>query len=135
MICIARILGAPLTVPTGSVDAQGVERGHPGRKLARDVGGDVHHVAVALDGHHVAELDRARLGHPADVVAAQVHQHDVLGPLLGVGQQFGLQRLVLLLGRPAAACPASGRLVMTPSSTRQRISGLEPISVHLGLFR
>ena len=44
---------------------------------------------------NVGELDRAELGDAADVVAAEVHEHDVLGPLLGVGQQFLLEGLVL----------------------------------------
>jgi esterase/lipase len=35
-------------------------------------------------GGFVAAL-LAQRGHPADVVAAQVQQHQVLGPLLGVG--------------------------------------------------
>ena len=43
------------------------------------------------------------LGDAADVVAAQVDEHDVLGPLLGVGQQFVGEALVLFLGAAAAA--------------------------------
>src|SRR5207253_1003733 len=52
--------------------AEGVKRRAALLKLAGDVAGDVHHVAVALDGHHVADLDAADPAHPADVVAAQV---------------------------------------------------------------
>ena len=37
MICIARIFGAPLTVPTGRLDPQGVERGHAIGQFARHV--------------------------------------------------------------------------------------------------
>ena len=46
-------------------------------------------------------LDGARLADPAQVVAAQVDQHHVLGPLLRVGQQLGGQPGVLVRGRPA----------------------------------
>ena len=51
-------------------------------------------MAVALDREQVTELDAAEPGHPADVVPPEVHQHDVLGPLLRIGEQLGLQRLV-----------------------------------------
>jgi hypothetical protein len=44
-----------------------------------------------------------RSRHAADVVAAEVEQHQVLGALLGVGQQLGGQRLVLLDGGAALA--------------------------------
>ena len=71
---------------------------------------------------------RAVLGDPADVVAAQVHQHDVLGPLLGVGEQLLGQApgLPPRSGR-GGRVPASGRIVTMPSSTRTRISGELPI--------
>ena len=36
----------------------------------------------------VGDLDRADLGHAAHIVAAEVEQHQVLGALLGVGEQF-----------------------------------------------
>ena len=52
----------------------------------------MHDVRVALDFHHVGELHAAEFGDAADVVAAQVHEHDVLGAFLGVGQQLLGQR-------------------------------------------
>ena len=55
----------------------------------------MHHVRIPLDLHHVGELHRAIIGHAADVVAPQVDQHDVLGTLLGIGQQLFGQRPVL----------------------------------------
>ena len=64
---------------------------------------DVHDVAVALDRHELDDLDGARRAHPAEVVAAEVDQHQVLGPLLGVGEQLGAERGVLLRGRAARA--------------------------------
>ena len=73
------------------------------------------------------DLDRAGLGHAADIVAAQIEQHQMLGALLGVGHQFLGQGGVLLRRRRRAdACPAMGRMVTLPSRRRTRISGLEP---------
>ena len=48
-------------------------------------------------------LTRADLGDAADVVAAEVEQHQVLGAFLGIGEQLLLQRLVLVRGRAARA--------------------------------
>ena len=75
---------------------------------AQHVADDVHDVAVALDGEALGDAHRADLGDAADVVAAEVEQHQVLGALLGVGQQLGFQRLVLL-GRGAAPARAGER--------------------------
>ncbi len=83
-----------------------VEGGAAGGHLAGDGGDDVHHVRVALDGHEVDHLDRAGLADPAEVVAAEVDQHQVLGALLGVGEEFLGERLVLLRGGPAV--PGAG---------------------------
>ena len=43
----------------------------------------MHHVAVALDRHQLVDLLGPKGDDPADVVAGQVDQHDVLGQLLG----------------------------------------------------
>ena len=61
-------------------------------------------MAVAFHRHHVAELHRTVAGDPADVVASEVHEHDVLGPLLGVGHQLGGELLVLLIGLATRPC-------------------------------
>ena len=45
--------------------------------------------------------------HLPDVIPPKVHQHDVLGALLFVGQQLPLQRLVLLGG--GATTPRTGQ--------------------------
>ena len=65
---------------------------------------------VALDRHERREPDRAELRHPADVVPAQVHQHQVLGPLLGVGRQLvGERGILLAASAPRGRVPAIGR--------------------------
>ena len=71
----------------------------------------MHDVGVALDHQRSFGLDRADLGDAADVVAAEVDEHDVLGALLGVGQQLGLERAVLGVVAPRRRVPASGRIV------------------------
>ena len=63
----------------------------------------MHDVAVALDEELVGDLDRPDLGDAADIVAAEVEQHQVLGAFLGIGEQLLLQRLVFLRGRAAPA--------------------------------
>ena len=75
-------------------------------ELALDVRDDVHDLAVALDEELVGHLDGADLGDAADIVAAEVEQHQVLGALLRIGQQLGLERLVLV--RRRAARPRAG---------------------------
>ena len=69
----------------------------------------MHHLAVALDEELVGDLDGADLGHAADVVAAEIEQHQVLGAFLRVGEELDFERLVLV--RRSAArrgCPRSG---------------------------
>ena len=58
-------------------------------------------VAVGLDGHQLVDRDRPVLGDPAEVVAAEVDEHDVLGPLLRVGEQLLGVGAILLLVLPA----------------------------------
>ena len=73
---------------------------------AGDVARDVHDVAVALDRHHVGERDRPDRGDAADVVAPEVDEHHVLGPLLRIGQELLGKRAILL--RRGAAPPRAG---------------------------
>ena len=60
-------------------------------------------MAVALQRHQLVHVHRAELGHPAHVVAGEVHQHDVLGDLLRVLLQLGGHAPVVLVGAAAAA--------------------------------
>ena len=48
----------------------------------------MHDVRVTLDDQPLGDFDRAGRGDPPDVVAAEVHQHDVLGDLLRVVQKL-----------------------------------------------
>ena len=105
MISIARTFGAPDTVPAGSV-ARSTSIGpetvtEPPGHLRRQV----HHVAVPLERHQLVDGDRAELGHPPDVVARQIDEHDVLGALLGMLHQLGRHEPVVLVGAPSATGP------------------------------
>ena len=115
MISMARTFGAPETVPAGRQARRASKASLSLGQLAGDVRGDVHHVAVTLDHHHVGQLDGAVLGDAADVVAAQIDQHHVLGPFLGIGQQFlGQPAVFLLVGaaRARAGQRADGHLAV-----------------------
>ena len=84
---------------------QSVERVLAVSQHARDVRGDVHHVAVAFDDHHVRQFDAPILCHTSNVVASQVDEHHVLGPFLGIGEQFFGQPFVFFVvvsARPGA---------------------------------
>src|SRR5690606_30451560 len=52
------------------------------------VADDVVHVGVAFHSHQLVHLDTAGDAYPAQVVALEVDQHDVLGALLGVADQL-----------------------------------------------
>src|SRR5690606_29164507 len=77
-------LGRAADRARGEGRAQHVGVGQAVAQLPADLADDVHHVAVALDPEAFADLNGARFGDPADVVARQVDQHQVLGAFLGV---------------------------------------------------
>ena len=113
MISIARILGAPLSVPAGKVARSTSMLVRPGLEQALDVADDVHHVRVALDDEGVGHLDAAGLRDAADVVARQVDQHQVLGALLRVGRAARSRCARSASGEaPRGRVPASGRIVI-----------------------
>ena len=63
----------------------------------------MHHVAVALDEKLIGDGHAADLGDAADIVAPEIEQHQMLGTLLRIGEQFLFQRLVLVRRRAAVA--------------------------------
>ncbi len=92
----------------GEGEAEGVEDGFVGGEFAGDVGDDVHDVAVAFDGHDVVDLHAAQLGGAADVIAAQVHEHDVLGTFLGIGEEIFFEGFVFGIRRAATPRACEG---------------------------
>ena len=71
-------------------------------------------------------LDAAGLAHPAQVVATQVDEHDVLGTLLLVGTQVLLQEDVLLLGGTAPAGARDGVRGRAAVADRHQRLGTRP---------
>ena len=67
-------------------------------------------MGVALDLHQAVDRHRPGPGHAADVVAAEVDEHDVLGALLQVAEQLLLEPLVLggIGSAPARAGQGTG---------------------------
>ena len=136
MISIARTFGAPLTVPAGNVARSTSTAVRPSASSPDDLAREVHHVRVALERHQLVDLLGAELHDPPDVVAGEVDEHHVLGPLL---------RVLARARRPCAGraprcgrgsgCRRSGRLITRPSSTCTIGSGDEPTSVASGWRR
>ena len=61
----------------------------------------MNHLAVIFEEEAVGDAHAADLRHAANVVAAEIEQHEMLGPFLGVGQKLVRQRLVFLGARAA----------------------------------
>ena len=71
----------------------------------------MHQVRVGLDRHQLVDLDAAVLADAAEVVAAEVDEHHVLGALLRVGEQLA-RALQVLLGRAGARARARDRALL-----------------------
>ena len=140
MISIARTFGAPDSVPAGNAASTTSRAVRSSAQRPGDRRLQVHDVAVAADLHELHHLDRARPADPAQVVAAEVDQHHVLGPLLGIGQQLGLQGGVLGRCRPAglgSGDRVGDRDVALDRDQRLRagaddVEAVQPEQVHVG---
>ena len=81
-------------------------------------------------------LHAAEAADPAEVVAAEVHEHEVLGALLLVGEELrapGASSSSAVA--PRGRVPAMGRVSTRPSSTRTSISGEAPAIAESPSFR
>ena len=65
--------------------------------VSRHLRSHVHHVAVALECHQFIHVHGTKLGNSTNVVASQVHQHDVLGNFFGVLAQFGSKLAIVFV--------------------------------------
>ena len=105
---MARTFGAPLTVPAGNVACRSESASSPARRSPVDLRDEVHDVRVALDLEQLGDADGARLADPAEVVARQVDEHQVLGALLLVALELVRERVVRgTVGIAPCACRRS----------------------------
>ena len=111
----------------GEAGAEGVDGGEVRAKRAFERADEMHDVRVALDEHEVLDLDGAEVADAADVVAAEVDEHDVLGELLFVGAQIGFEAAVFgFVGARGGGCRRWGGTRRCALWTRTRSSGEEP---------
>ncbi len=69
-------------------------------------GNNMHNVTVAFYDQQITDRNRSARSHSAHIVTAQVHQHQMFGPFLGIGQQFFFKGHVLI--RSCAALAGTG---------------------------
>jgi hypothetical protein len=82
------------------------------------------HVLVRLDGHELVHLYRAGLAHPPEVVALEVDQHDVLGPLLRVScERTHLTQVLAGLAAARAGAGDRARIDTPPRDPHQPLGG------------
>jgi hypothetical protein len=103
MICIARTLGAPVSVPAGNWPER-IHRGESFSQLTIHLTDEMQHVGVALDNHQLADADGAVSRDSTNVVSAQIDQHEMLGAFLFVGDELGGHPCVILRRSAATAC-------------------------------
>jgi len=78
----------------GEAGAEGIEGGELWAKLAFESADQMHDVRVAFHEHQVLDLNGAEVRDAAEVVTAEIDEHDVLGDLFGVGAQIGFERAI-----------------------------------------
>ena len=101
-------LGRARDRAAGKRRAQRIERVGARRQVADDRRHQVVHGGVALQREQLRHADAARRAHARQVVAHQVHDHQVLGPVLrALGQRLTQRRVVL--GTEAARAGALDR--------------------------
>jgi len=108
-------LGCPAHGPGGKRRLEHIDGIEPRQQRALDVGDQVHHMGIALDHQLFRQTHRPGYRDATQIVATKIDQHDVLGNLLFVGQQFLAQRLVFgntLAPRPCAGNGPLGELAL-----------------------
>ena len=95
MISIVRFFGAPVIEPPGKQARMQSGGSTLLAQLAAHGGDELVHGLVGLDVHQVGHVHGADLADDAEVVAQQVDDHQVLGPVLLAGAQLLGQAHVL----------------------------------------
>ena len=80
---MAAIFGAPVTDPGGNEASSTLGPAHAGTQPALDRADQVDEARVLLQGQQARHADGPVAAHPAEVVADEVDDHHVLGPVLG----------------------------------------------------
>ena len=68
----------------------------------------MHDMAVAFDEKAIGHFHRAGRSHAADIVAAQIEQHQMFGAFFRIGHQFTSESCVLALRGAAFARTGDG---------------------------
>ena len=144
MICMARTFGAPLSVPAGKQAANASSALEILAQRAFQRRHQVHHVGVALHIHQVLHFNRSIFAHPAQIVAAKIDQHDVLGAFLFVVAHLLFEAQVFGLVAPARMRACDGPIFqLAASHTHQhfgrraedlRLSHPQEIKIWRGIY-
>ena len=122
-------LGRPRERARRKTGGESIRRAGSIAETPADLGDQVLDVGELLDAGEADDLDGPDLADAPEVVARQVHEHDVLGALLGVRAQARRERLVLRRCAAAGRRPGDRpRLDLRPRQ-RTSISGEEPSTV------
>src|SRR5215471_8941741 len=66
---------------------------------------DMHDMAVALDLHELCYSNGAEFRDAADVIAGEIHKHNVFSPLLRIREELSAVGVVLSWSEATSACP------------------------------
>jgi len=109
MISMARTLGAAHQ-RAGRKAAANRSKASARARVPFTAAHDVHDVAVTLDGAEGMHVHRARGRHAAEVVAREVHQHDVLAFSFGSASSSAESASSRTVSAPRWRVPAIGRI-------------------------
>ncbi len=80
----------------------------------------MHHLAVAFDEEFIGDIDTADGRNASDIVSSKIEQHQMLGAFLRIGEQFTLQRRILMRRRTARPRAGNRTDGDAPIATRER---------------
>src|SRR4029077_5188619 len=73
---------------------KGIDRIEPVADFAFDIGDQMHHVTVALDEEAIGDFYFSGLGHSTDIIAAEIDEHEMFGPLLRIAHKLFSKRAI-----------------------------------------
>ena len=106
MISIARTFGAPVIEPPGNAARSRSSASASGRELADDGRDEMMDGGVALEREELGDAHGAGRADARQIVAHQVDDHQVLGPVLrALGERLAERGVVLGADAARRACP------------------------------